>query len=99
MPPYNHRTNLAECAIQTFKHHFKAGLCTVHPDFPVSQWDRLLPQAEIALNLLRKAKANPNLSAHAYLFGQYDFNRTPMAPPGTVAAHTKAAHRASWGTN
>ena len=34
--PYSHRNNLAERAIQTFKHHFKAGLATVNPDFPLS---------------------------------------------------------------
>ena len=26
VPPHDHRNNLAERAIQTFKHHFKAGL-------------------------------------------------------------------------
>ena len=27
VPPHNHRANLAERAIQTFKYHFEAGLC------------------------------------------------------------------------
>ena len=31
-----HRRNLAECAIQTFKNHFIAGLCSTHPDFPLN---------------------------------------------------------------
>ena len=42
VPPHNHRANLAERAIQTFKSHFKAGLASVHPDFPIAEWDRLL---------------------------------------------------------
>ena len=42
IPPHAHRTNLAERAIQTFKHHFKSGLALCDPDFPLSQWDRLL---------------------------------------------------------
>ena len=43
VPPHNHRANLAERAIQTFKNHFKAGLSIVHPEFPIAEWDRLLP--------------------------------------------------------
>ena len=33
--PHNHRVNLVEGAIQTFKAHFKTSLSTVHPDFPI----------------------------------------------------------------
>ena len=39
MPPHTHRRNLAERAIQTFKNHFKAGLASVNPNFPLSEWD------------------------------------------------------------
>ena len=43
-------------------------------------------------------QCNPNLSAYAYIFGNFDFNKTPLAPPGTkVAVHVKPAKRASWG--
>ena len=52
VPPHSHRRNLAERAIQTFKNHFKAGLASVNPNFPLSEWDRLIPQANITLNLL-----------------------------------------------
>ena len=34
---YTHRANLAECAIQTFKNHFKAILASVDPDFLVAK--------------------------------------------------------------
>ena len=95
--PYLHRTNAAERAIRTFKNHFLAGLATTHSDFPISEWDRLLPQAVITLNLLRNSRVNPKLSAYSYLFGPYDFNACPMAPPGTlVAVHTKPNKRKSW---
>ena len=58
--------------------------------------DRLLPQTEIRLNLLRSARVNPKLSAYVYLFGQFDYNKTPLVPPGTrVVAHTKVSKRAS----
>jgi hypothetical protein len=98
VPPHIHRTNLAERAIQTFKNHFKAGFASVDPKFPVREWDRLLPQAVLTLNLLRSSRNNPKLSAHAYLFGEFNFNATPLAPPGTkVLFHKKPDDRTSWG--
>ena len=40
---------------------------------------------------------NPKLSAYAYVFGNFDFNRTPLAPPGTLmGVHVKPDKRASW---
>ena len=62
VPPHNHRANAAERSIQTFKNHFKAGLASLDPNFPVSEWGRLLPQAFLTLNLLRASRANPKLS-------------------------------------
>ena len=97
VPPHIHRANLAERAIQTYKNHFKAGLATLDPDFPLSEWDRLIPQANITINLLRASRSNPSLSAYAYLFGEFNYNQTPIAPPGTkVLAHAKPDNRASW---
>ena len=96
-PPNIHRINAAERAIRTFKNHFIAGLATIDPDFPIREWDRLLPQAETTLNLLRTSRINPKLSAYAVISGNFDFSRTPMAPPGTkVVVHDKANKRGSW---
>ena len=54
----------------------------------------------ITLNLLRTSRGNPKLSAYAYIFGNYDFSATPMAPPGTkVVAHTSPDNRGSWELN
>ena len=98
VPPNLHRVNAAERAIQTFKDHFLAILAGAHPDFPAHEWDRLLEQAEITLNLLRNSRANPKLSSYAYLFGNFDFNKTPMVPCGTkVVAHIKPDKNTSWG--
>ena len=64
----------------------------------MSEWDRLLQQALITLNLLRSSRANPKLSAYAYLHGVFDFNKTPLAPPGTkTIVHNRPANRPSWG--
>jgi hypothetical protein len=79
--PHIHRRNNAERVIKTFKNHFISGLCSVDPNFPRKLWEKLLPQATITLNLLRKARINPRMSAYAQLNGHFDFNRTPLAPP------------------
>jgi hypothetical protein len=97
VPPHVHRRNAAERAIRTFKNHFIAGLCSTDKNFPLYLWDKLLPQATITLNLLRTSRINPRLSAWSQLNGNFDFNRTPMAPPGTkIISHSKPANRTSW---
>jgi hypothetical protein len=97
VPPHDHQRNAAKRAIRTAKNHFIAGLCSTDPNFPMSQWDQLLPQAELTLNLLRGSRINPKLSAYEQLFGRYDFNRTPIAPPGIkVLAHVKSKVRKTW---
>lgn len=94
VPPHIHRRNAAERAIRTFKNHFIAGLASLDPQFPMAQWDRLLSQAVLTMNHLRNARANPNLSAHAYLHGVFNFASTPLAPPGTkVLIHEKSTNR------
>ena len=97
VPPHNHRANSAERAIQTFKNHFITGLCSLDPNFPIAEWDRLLDQCFLTLNLLRQSRLNNKLSAYAHVFGQFDFSATPLAPPGTkVVIHNKTSTRASW---
>ena len=100
VPPACHRASSAERAIQTTKAHFKAGLATVDPNFPIREWNRLINQAEMTLNLLWSARVNPKLSAYAYIFGQFDYNKTPIVPPGTrVFVHDKAEKRSTWAPN
>jgi hypothetical protein len=96
VPPHVHRRNAAERAIQTWKNHFCSGLATCNPKFPLTEWDLLMPQAEITLNLLRSSRRQPKLSAYACLNGNFDFNRTPLAPPGTrVVVHVTPDQRSN----
>jgi hypothetical protein len=96
-PPHIYRRKNAERTIQIFKNHLISGFCSVDPSFPLKLWYKILPQATITLNLLHKYRINPHMSAYAQLNGHYDFNRTPMAPPGTrTIAHEKADQCASW---
>jgi hypothetical protein len=95
--PHNHRVNAAKRAIRTWKNHFIACLYSTNPSFPVRLWDKLIPQAELTLNLLRTSRINPKLSAHAQIHGIFDFNQTPLAPPGTrVLLHETPNTRTSW---
>lgn len=98
VPPYLHRRNLAERAIQTWKNHtLRRVLASLNLNFPLSEWDRLLEKANITLNLLRASRSNPKISAYTYIFGEFNFSATPLAPPGTkIVAHIKPGKRASW---
>ena len=97
VPPHNHRRNAAERMIRTFKNHFVSILCSTDKNFPMSEWDQLLPQAELTLNLLRSSRINPRMSAWTQLEGTFNFNATPLAPPGTpIIVHEKPSQRASW---
>ena len=59
-----------------------------------------MEQAIITLNMMRSSRINPRISAHTYLFGEFDYNATPLAPPGTkVVAHVKPSIRQSWAPN
>ena len=92
-----HRRNSSERAIQTFKKHFIAGLCSTNPKFPLNLWDKILPHCLISLNLLRASRVNPQLSAYAQVHGAFDYNRTPLAPPGIKAlAHIRPEDRRSF---
>jgi hypothetical protein len=82
VPPHCHRQNSAECTIRNFKEHFMPGLASVDPYFPIHFWDRLLPQAEITLNLLRTSRLHPQLSTADHFHGHIDYNKTAFAPPG-----------------
>ena len=97
VPPDMHRRNMAEKAIQTFKDHFVAILSGVDASFPMHLWDRLLPQTEMTLNLLRMSKVEPKTSAWAYLFGPHNYNSRPLAPLGcAVQVHEKPNKCKSW---
>ena len=58
VPPHNHRKNATERAIRTFKNHFITIIYMLRPNFPMSLWCRLLKQAEMTLNIVRKCRVN-----------------------------------------
>ena len=95
--PHNHRVIATERAIQTFKDGFIAALANTDREFPLQLWDRLAPQEQDTLILLRASRINQNISAYEALNGPYNWNRYPLAPPGCKAIIYKApAVRGSW---
>jgi hypothetical protein len=96
VPPHTRRRNAAE----TFKAHFIAGLSTVDAHFPMHIWCLLLHQSTITRNLLHNSRLNKKMLAYTQVFGPFDFNNTPLAPPGTrFFAHEKPKQRATWATH
>jgi hypothetical protein len=90
VPPHCHPLNAAERAIRIFKEHFVAGLSSVDPTLPLHLWDRLLPQTELTLILLRTSRLHPQLSAAAHFHGLVDYNKTAFAPSGCkLISHEK----------
>jgi hypothetical protein len=81
--PHNHRVNAAKRAIQTFKNCFIRALGTTDANFPVQPWDKLAPQVQDFINLLRHSRVHPNHFAYKMLEGTYNWNRYPMAPTST----------------
>jgi hypothetical protein len=100
VPPDNHRRNLEEQAIQTFKNHFKAILAGVDDTFPMRLWDRLLPQMILTLNFLQQSNVVSTVSAHQYVHSNFDYKKMPLAPMGcAVQLHQSSTRQAPWAAN
>ena len=85
-----HHQNIAERAIQTTKNHIISCLAGLPNDFPIREWDELIPQMFLTLNLLRASNMVLNVSAYAYHKGQFDYDRMPLAPMGcAIQFHVK----------
>jgi len=72
--PNNKRLNAAERAIQTWKDAMISALATTDSDFPLQLWDKLTPQVQDCVNLMRASRIDPTKSAYEILNGPYDWN-------------------------
>jgi hypothetical protein len=88
-PPNVHRCNAAERAISTYKDHLIACLSSTDKEYPLHLWDKLIPQGNISLNLLRCSCINPQLSAYAHPYGAFDFIKHPLPHPALMSWFTK----------
>ena len=97
VPPNDHRRNVAEKAIQTFKDHFVAVLCGADDTFPLQLWCQLLRHAEHQLNLLRKSRTNPKISAFAEMYGSHNYGSHAWAVLGSaIEVHVMPSKRRTW---
>jgi hypothetical protein len=70
--PHIHQRNVAARAIWKFKNHFFAGLCSAADNFLLRLWDKVLPQAELTINLLQASCVDPTISAYKAINGPFD---------------------------
>ena len=98
LSPQNHRANVAERMIETGKHHLISGIAGTDENFPITQWDRLIPQTQRTLNMMRLCRINQKLSSDAFLEGQHNFNAVPFPPLGwRMLIFEGPDQRSSWG--
>ena len=83
VPSHIHHRNSSERSIRTFKKHFISGLASNHEYSPLHLWCLLLTHSSLTLNLLWKSCMNQKLSGYTQLHGTFNYNATPLAPPGT----------------
>ena len=72
VPPDDHRRNIAERAIQTWKNHFVVVISGTAATLPLHLWCQAIPQAERQLMLFSMSNFNPKISSYAHVYGQHD---------------------------
>ena len=94
VPPDDHRHNLAERAIQTWKNNFVSVLSRAASTFPLHLWCQIIPQAERQLLLLSHSNVNTHISAYAHVYGQHNYSAEPFVPLGMESlVHYKPQRR------
>jgi hypothetical protein len=74
-------------------------LATTDSEFPLQLWDRLTPQVQDTLNMMRASRIKPEISAYEALNRPYDWNRYPLAPLGCKAVvYEDGDTRGLWAT-
>ena len=67
------------------------------PGYPKNQRDRLIDVAILTLNMMRPSRINPKKSTYNKIRGNFDFNKTPLAPLGyLIVAHERLQDRGTW---
>ena len=99
-PPDMQQTNPAERSIQTYKSWIKSTVAPIPPTFPITYWCRLIPQVDFSIKFVKKCRQNPLLPTWDAMEGEYHFDATPVAPPGSeMLMHEKPIRRKKFGLN
>ena len=80
--PDDHRRNMAEKAIQTWKNHFVSVMSAAAATFPRHLWSQEIPQADRQVILLRQSNIHPTISTYAQVYGQQNYSAYPFLPIG-----------------
>ena len=89
-----------ERAVLTLKSCFKSTITSLPPGFPFAYWCRLLEQVYLTGNIVRPFLQNPKLSTWVGMEGEYHFDSTPIAPPGSaMLMQIKPADLTTFGLN
>ena len=92
-----YRRNTAEQMIQTFKAHFISILARVSSTFPNFLWEKLLPQTELTINLLRQSNIAPDISAWYHFNDSFNLDDTPLdLLVSPIIIHNKPGTRRYW---
>jgi hypothetical protein len=99
--PGNKRSNKAERAIQTWRHHMIATLGTVNAKCPTNIWSTFIEQMELCLAHLRPFEDDRTLSAYEGLYGtRYDYKAHPLFICGCpVSVFEPPSSRPKWSTH
>merc|ERR1712086_715594 len=98
VPKGQHRRNIAERGIQTWKSHAIGVFSGFPMEAPLFLWDEMLPQIDMQVNLLRFSNVNPTVCSNTVLNSVHNFNRQPLASLG-IDMHMleHPDKRKSWG--
>eukprot|EP00804_Cyclotella_cryptica_P000515 CCRYP_018518-RA/>CCRYP_018518-RA protein AED:0.48 eAED:0.45 QI:0/0/0/1/0/0/2/0/123 len=75
-----------------YRGHFIGVFTGVSSDFPIHQWDELIPQTTLTMNSLRRSNIAPTMSAYTYHCGQLNYNQMPLAPMGPIPYQANMMH-------
>ena len=93
VPPGDHRRNIAERDIQTWKNHFVSVLSGAASTFPLHLWCQSIPQSERQLILLGQSNVNPKILSYSHLYVHHDYNSAPFVPIGMESLVHDIPHR------
>ena len=97
VPPNDHRCNLAENSIQTWKDHLIGVMRGILESFPAHLWCQATPKAEWHLLLLRKSNVNPKISTYDDVYSPHDYNAAHFLPIGMeTLVHNKPKRRVTF---
>ena len=80
VPPYNHRRNISDRAIQTWKNHFVRVLSGAAATLPLHLRCQAFPQAVRPLLLLGQSNVNPNISSYSHVYGHTNITQIHSLP-------------------